>query len=324
VGHALFRSREIPLFLVPAIPFLPNFRKLMNLKKDDLKIPMALALVSVLISLGVLIYQTLIEHRDGSGILRSSIYTSYNLIPAFLLGSILFLSRPTDRFWKTTSIALFLTAFLAIFLTASRGATITAVFIFAVTLSVKILAAQKHRRSLISAGLATVLIFSAIAWQQYNQNPSFKRRYESILHPSDIPSVEYRMQIWDYNYYLFKKNPVFGVGYKNNGMVLRRSNDTEDGLVKYRRKLEGYHAHNIFLQALAESGIVGVALFLGWLFLPILIHPRMALFSVGIALSGMNEATFNNSRVANSVFCFALLSLLFLRSESDVKASIRS
>ena len=107
-------------------------------------------------------------------------------------------------------------------------------------------------------------------------------------------------------------------------MVAKRYKDNEFPGRKYRFKLKGYHAHNVFLQSLAESGIIGFALFLGWLFLPALIDRRSLPFVAAIAIGGLNEAIFFNSRVANSFFCFLLMTLVYLSMQRNRSANSKT
>jgi O-antigen ligase len=312
LGRALYHIREVPLFLIPLLPLLPSFRKENAWSLNDLRIPVLAGFLSLIYSVSILLYQTLILGVEGSGVLRSSIFTAYNLLPIFLYGVVVTQHTPVRRgFWRWAPSLIAGLSFLGIVLTGSRGATFSCLVV-AIVVFWKKLPRLRRSRNWMMGALATMVLLTAVVSYQYQHNRAFRNRYQYILSPLSIPSVQWRLQIWDYNLYLFQKHPVFGVGYGKNGMVKKRMKDAEFPGRKYRQKLSGFHAHSIYIQALAESGIVGFLLLMGWLFLPATVERRLAPFTAGIAISGFNEAIFFNSRVANSLFCFLLIVLMHL------------
>ena len=309
---SLIHIREVPLFLLPTLAVLPSFGRDVSLSPQELRMPFLVCMASTFYSVIFLVFETMMLDQEGTGVMRSSIYTSYNLLPIFTL-STLMICYPFSEggLWKYGPRILAALSFLGIFLTGSRGATFTGLILLIFLFAERIRYILKNRVWL-GATLLGMALFSGLIVYQFKNNSAFQKRYSGILAPLSIPSVKYRLQIWDYNFYLFQKNPLLGVGYKKNGMVAKRYKDNEFPGRKYRFKLKGYHAHNVFLQSLAESGIIGFALFLGWLFLPALIDRRSLPFVAAIAIGGLNEAIFFNSRVANSFFCFLLMTLVYL------------
>lgn len=69
-----------------------------------------------------------------------------------------------------------------------------------------------------------------------------------------------RLVLWKTNWYIFKENPILGIGYGENK---RRLRSFYDQLGVPADQFEG-HAHNQYLHFLAGTGIVGLAFYLLW------------------------------------------------------------
>jgi len=160
-------------------------------------------------------------------------------------------------FWKKTKnkfflwIAIFLS--LGIFLSFSRAAYLSflAMFIFLFFSPSKIIAFGK-KKPLWS--LIFVFLFLGIA---FFPNPFSQRFYSSF----DLKegSNQGRLEMWQTAWKVFQAKPLEGTG-------LGAFSYFVDPLANYRTPI---YAHNLFLDFLAETGLVGFLLFFGFLFSPI-------------------------------------------------------
>jgi len=103
-------------------------------------------------------------------------------------------------------------------------------------------------------------------------------------------SISERSLYWKQAYLMFKTHPVFGVGFGRFGKSLSPEAKTE--LTKGTLlNIAMAHAHNSYLQILAETGIVGLALFIAFfifflkaIWLKIIVLPEGS-FIYAVALS---------------------------------------
>lgn len=130
---------------------------------------------------------------------------------------------------------------ICLILTYSRGGFIAFV---AAILAITIVCKE------IKAGI--YLVFMILLYYGYNALEGTSRTDISTI-AFDSSSL-YRLEIWKASWGLFKENILFGGGLGSVSKLLSFSSD----------KLKGYivHAHNIPLQLLAETGIVGLTAFL--------------------------------------------------------------
>lgn len=115
---------------------------------------------------------------------------------------------------------------------------------------------EPNKRIRLSVGLG-ILMLAAIAvmivfHKQLNNIPLFRRIYRSIiglLNGEDISSA--RSGLYALAIELFKKNPIFGIGWGN-------FRNEVPGVVTIRQKFD---VHNIYLQLLCEVGVSGFMCF---------------------------------------------------------------
>jgi O-antigen ligase len=77
----------------------------------------------------------------------------------------------------------------------------------------------------------------------------------TILNPDRNPGVDIRLGIWRDALRLFRSQPVTGIGLGTYDEVAYSLEGTTAG-PEFRRN--GWHAHNVYLHVLAESGMVGL------------------------------------------------------------------
>ncbi len=137
--------------------------------------------------------------------------------------------------------------FLSVFLTFSRGIWLVMIPTIAVMLWIL------ERRVLMVAAFVSVAVIGI----SMAVSPALQARMESFTDMKHKSNSE-RMTIWRGNIEEFKDQPIFGVGYQQNGPPL---------LDQYFEKMGekgafASHAHNVYLNFLSGTGIVGLGLYL--------------------------------------------------------------
>jgi len=136
---------------------------------------------------------------------------------------------------------------IAIILSFTRGVWIS------LTVASLVMAFLYSRRLAIMIAIAGVVAFAGA----YQILPSFKERIRYTLEGGDAE----RIWMWKANFEMFKDHPVIGIGYGEN----------IGALTSYYQKLNApadiiaassSHAHNQYLQMLAGTGILGLAIYL--------------------------------------------------------------
>jgi len=248
------------LFFVFAIPFIDYFKGL------NLYFMVIFTIFSIFAIFGIVEYflgfTKIMIHNDGTS--AGNMFTALNFAHnatgsvyavVSLFALIFFLNEPKKKLKFIYSIIL-LICLTGLFLTKSRGSyvgfAVGALFLF-----------WMNFRS-IKKFLITIIIFIIpisvliIVTKTYN-------RFLELFKITGTVSV--RFNLWEKAWYLFSKSPIFGIGFG-------RFNDIDSS--NYYR-LKGYpgilslytdknylfnssHAHNSYLQFLAETGIVGLGL----------------------------------------------------------------
>ena len=175
-------------------------------------------------------------------------YFSHALQYAGYISIFTILSFTLGNFYKRHFIYYFPVLFTGIILSGSRS------YIVSVILVVIIVSAV---RSIRVAGF-TIILVSVITSIYSFLNPSFLHRIYYIIHPMETGSFVARVHMWQKSWEVFIHHPIFGVGYQNLPLYLKELLDK--GLIDNIS-----HAHNIYLNELAEIGIVGFVLSIGML-----------------------------------------------------------
>ncbi len=150
---------------------------------------------------------------------------------------------------KKSRIIVLMVMFLTLMLTGKRGTTL---FLFLSVIICYLIAGKdsfKFKRyfKIILLVLVILLIF-LIFYDSLVKIPFMRRIVESIeglRAGDDITSA--RSNLWKWAIRLFKENPIFGIGWGDY-------RTTVIGNVTFERELD---AHNIYLQLLCETGIIG-------------------------------------------------------------------
>lgn len=233
--------RMMPFFIVLLI--VRNRSKILFLLK--------LVAISFLINMGYVLWQ------GWQGIPRASGFIFCMATAAFLSigvpsGVLLFLEL-TKRKEKYITMICIMLSFGAALYNATRGAWIA---IALTSICVLILAVKNKRKVLISflvaAGVLTVLFMS---------NPVLEHRF-TTLGQMDYQSNRERILLWRSAYHMFEDHPLLGVGFGQ----FKKAYQTQYILPEAKEPWLG-HAHNNFMQLLAESGILGgIAVLSMWVY----------------------------------------------------------
>lgn len=139
---------------------------------------------------------------------------------------------------------------VGLLLTITRGVWIAVIF------SMSVFLLLKNWRYIFAFAVALSVMVCVGYWAskpfrlRADQTLSFDKSYDSE-----------RLVLWQANWYIFKNNPVFGIGYGENKHRIREFYDI---LKVPAGQFEG-NAHNQYINFLSGTGAVGLALYLIWI-----------------------------------------------------------
>lgn len=142
-------------------------------------------------------------------------------------------------------------ALVSVFLTFSRGIWIGMIPVVAILLWIL------QRKVLVASAVAAFVILAIST----ALSPALQARMKSFTDMKHKSNSE-RMTIWRGNIEEFKDQPIFGVGYQQNGPPLLKEYFARMGVPDAFAS----HAHNVYLNFLAGTGIVGLLLYLSFVF----------------------------------------------------------
>ena len=253
------------LFFILAVPFF-NYKKTVNLFFSFLFIIFSLFSLFGIFEFVIKKTSLMITTDPSKGSMFTALNYAHNatgsVYAVVCLFALIFFLNDSKKKLKFLYLAVLIICLAGLFLTKSMGSYIG----FAVAL-IPIL--WINYRS-IKKFLITISIFIIISIPIIFLTGIYKRIIQIFNYSSDIQdsyTTVVRLELWEKAWYLFLKSPIFGIGFG-------RFNDMES--VNYYR-LKGFpgilslytdsnfvfsssHAHNSYLQFLAETGIVGLGL----------------------------------------------------------------
>ncbi len=183
-----------------------------------------------------------IPNRAFSTLYNPNVLGSY-LIIIISLASAGF--RCTTQAWsKIVTPVVLVAAYFCMVLTYSRGAWL------GLAVSILIILTLSKEKPYILSIIGVTLILTLP-----EMDAVLSRMDPGIL--SDDSSNTYRHYLWSTAVNIFKENPVLGAGLGSYGFYLPSHSTAAGYLVS--------HAHNIYLQILAETGLVGFIAFFGYI-----------------------------------------------------------
>lgn len=148
------------------------------------------------------------------------------------------------------------------------------------------------------------------------ENPVSRRFVETIEY-QDVSSeyIDDRVVFWQVHWEMFKERPWLGHG-ENLGTAYRTTYYNSLGLQDFYRK---YEAHNLFLQILVNSGLIGFSFFMIWICWLIrrLWGARGVLFAsaplqsvLALLLGGMTQNAFQDSEVRYAMMFSVIIAII--------------
>lgn len=300
VWSDLWLWRLMPFFIVTfAIKEAGNAKKIL-----------VFSIIGITVGALYLIYQGLVVHVRAAGFFGHPMtFAGYFCIYLPIL-FISFLEKNISGRWQWLAGGLFIVNSAALMFNSTRGAWLAVALVVLVTLIYYILKCNKL------AILSLVVLIAVGASLSFYQ--PFVKRLATITDTHYQSNTE-RILIWHSAFNMFKDHPITGVGlgqYKDNYQHKYISPKAKEPKLS--------HAHNNFMQMLAENGIIGFAGFLilisCFIFYSFSRFCRgnnpyalmMCVSSLALVLQGLTEYNFGNSAVMKSFWlvqgCLLVLS----------------
>lgn len=276
-------SKSIPFFIFPIILFSSPFKISFHQFKMVLKAFVAGNIVICIFLIGVIFYKLIengfsrealwsLTHQSLSAyVLINAIYLSLFIVISLIILVYFFLENADNWGLKQKLFLVGISSILILILIflSSRTIVLSGAFIISIMFFQHFLKRGKALKSLFKFVLVGVVI-SAVA---FSINPVLKWRLESIIGIQDSNYIEgkeegvkMRSRLWSSSLEVFKDNWLFGTG----------SGDFKDELIKVYKKHKyrvqyrhEINSHNQYLSYMVSNGIIGLFLFLIYLFYPI-------------------------------------------------------
>jgi len=289
--QAMDRASSLPLFLLIFLPLLKPF------SAEQMWPVLKWTFFCYMINVFYAGYQYFGWQIEGAGFFKNPIFFAYNVFPAFLFIGLFV--RFQGVFLKTYKIPLVaLVLFLGVAFSNNRMTLALSALLLGYCYLPRLFARWRWR-GVVLAVVGAVSLFSIL----YYSNPWLNDKIVRSSWGLRGPSIQARLVAWKYNLELFIDNPFFGVGYRLNGINTAELVD----LQKYWRPGYDIFAHSVFIQSLAESGIVGFLLFFASLFC--LAKGRFFLqrFFLFMGLVGLTENFLHNSKPFSAFLFFTAM-----------------
>lgn len=139
------------------------------------------------------------------------------------------------------------------------------------------------------------------------------RRFDLVYMIQD-PAILSRFEIWKINFQNFLEHPFLGVGFMQNYLSV----EDYPSLQKYMgNEVRGLLAHNTFLQVAVESGVLGLASFVGVLLRAWYKFKSLRWHLFVVLVAGLADTMLHLNRAQPSILLFSILTLLFFNKDSD-------
>ena len=260
------------------------------------------------------IYQYFWIGSVAVGLMRNPIYFAYNVFPAFLFFAESLRDRAslTARQARLARIAV-AAASLSLLLSENRMVWLCGGLYLGVRVAPLVYRRWGWRRVLLLAflGLGTASVLYAT-----------QERVREKLHrsfSSQDPSRAWRFKAWSHNLSLFRESPWVGVGAERNAIDPAQNPSLQGHWQEGRL----YFAHSVYIQSLADAGLIGTLLFFGFLALFGASFPQCQIYLLLMGFAGLTENIFNNSRAGHAFYFYLLLSAVFLTKNESRHGSAR-
>ena len=221
---------------------------------------------------------------DGNAFSRSNIYRGFTAninISAFMLTMkspviIYFLFKHQKNKFKVLLLSvILLMVVLSIFILLSRGAFIAFAISTFLLITYFFIKSNIRKFTIPTIYLVTILLGYFISSNLINSKGTniINERVSSINIDRADESIDERLRFYSAAIKSISKNPIIGIGIGNWKIETIRYD--AKNLVGYRVP---NHAHNDFLQVAAESGLVALIFFLGFILYPFIFYLKNKLF----------------------------------------------
>ncbi len=209
----------------------------------------------------------------------------HNWLSLFMISviplSVVFLKKYFHPWVRIIAGISLITGFIATVLTHDKLGLVGLVFIVIMVLSTQLL---KINRGIFGAAIFFGIISFALL------PDSYKERVLSIANIAKSESTSARLELQRVSWDIFIENPLLGVGYGNYGAAYMEQDSYLVEQVKYLMnagssyQITDIGAHNMYLEVLCETGIIGLTLCLLFFFFAI----RDLLHAKRLALNGQS------------------------------------
>lgn len=277
--------RMMPFIIIVTV--INDYKKAFNIIK--------LSTLGIFIGIVCLIYQGVSGDSRAAGFFGHPMTFAGWLclfLPIFFIGAF---DKILDKKYKITSLVLLILGGIALVFNGTRGGWLAV----AITLSLLLLHYMMISKRNLILGILLVSVCSGIL---YN-NDSFMHRVSTITN-NKYQSNSERLLMWNSAWNMFKDHPVLGVG-----LGQYTDNYQQKYISPKAKEPQQKHAHNNFMQMLAENGIIGFLSFVimfGYIIINNLkkyMHNKnpysimIAAMSLSLLLQGFTEFNFGNSAV---------------------------
>lgn len=263
-------------------------------------------LLSVLVAaVYVIEYYIYVEYDPRGRPLTETMRYGYGSAMLLLVLLGIFLHKEKFKNWIDSKYVLiaFIFGFIGMFLTFTRGALVA--FLCGLPFVLFF-----YRKKMAIIGLSITLVIGGIMGGFYLFGAKTNMKFR-MLSTKNFGSDQVRQSQWQSAVYAIKEKPVLGWGLSNFSTQVERIKNTYDlGAKDY----VDAHAHNVFLEIGAGTGLIGLFLFLGWLIswayecfkADGLVRALIVPFGVAFVVGAQFEVTFDAN---NASMIFAIYSL---------------
>ena len=263
------------------------------------------------LSLGTLVvfikclYQVLALDKEATGFFGVTIFFAYACLPVFVFyfEKLLHSEKTVE---KLSNAALMTMLFLMILMSANRGTLLTILIFVPIRIFFFWIHDLKKLIPILTLSITLICAFGVY----YVSSPKF--RGNTLTKLSKDPSVIGRLFLWKENLLIFKSNPLVGVGPKNNSISGAEAKEKDPFVRGLHRNLR-YFAHSIYIQSLAENGVIGTFLFFLLFFSFLWLYPSSWPLILAILISGLTDTIFSTSRTLHAVFIQLILWPIFFQ-----------
>lgn len=233
------------------------------------------------------------------------------MVLLILLGMILHRKKFEAIIDLRAAIPAFVIGFLGMYLTYTRGA------LLGFLCGLPVLLFYYNRKIAYTLGGLSVAVILTLTGFYFFGHGNYDSR---LLQKRDNYSDNVRMSQWKSAVVAIKERPVLGWGLSNFHTQVKRIKEEHDFESK---NYSDAHAHNLFLEIAAGTGLIGLLIFLGWVLTwawetlrgDETVRAVVLPFGIAFVISSQFEVTFDANNATMIFFVYAMSSAVQLRSQ---------